>query len=288
MTAFVQSLRSVGFRGLNFLARFRFVLIGLLVLGIGIGIGQSIHSIEQGELALSIVTVIALLVITLRNPLNGLMIWILFMPFLETLINIPMGAGIPDLSFSRFLIAFMGIAMLAKAAIGKESIKGIGWVEVAIVATAIGIMAAAPRSIFPNAKGVIQMSLSWHLQPLLAYFFAKNLVRNHNDLIRLFLTIGLVGFVSGAYAAYEHATGNVLFVPRGQSLAQLELFRSHGIRMIRGIWGSTGTMGRILHAGEGFVCVLFLNAAWRRSARNVRTPCGQACAQGKALMNRVR
>ena len=126
MTAFIQSLRSAGFLGLGLLIRLRFILIGLLVLGIGVLVGHSITSIEQGELALSIVTVIVLLVIVLQKPLNGLVIWIFFLPFLESVINIPMGAGIPDLSFSRFLIAFMGIVMLARAAIGKGSIKRIG------------------------------------------------------------------------------------------------------------------------------------------------------------------
>ena len=77
MAAFVQSIRSFGFRGLHLVTRFRFILIGLLVLGIGILVGQSIRSIEQGELALSIVTVIILLVIALRKPLDALMIWIL-------------------------------------------------------------------------------------------------------------------------------------------------------------------------------------------------------------------
>ena len=176
-----------------------------------------------------------------------------------------MGAGIPDLSFSRFLIAFMGIAMLARAAVGKGPIKRIGWVEVFVVATTAGVMAAAPISIFPNTKGVIQMSLAWHLQPLLGYFFAKNLIKNHDDLSRLFFTIGLLGFVSGAAAAYEHATGNVLFVPNGQSLTDLDLYRSQGIRMIRSIWGSTGTMGRILVMSIPPTIYLYFETSNRRA-----------------------
>lgn len=247
MTVFVQSMRNIGVRGLTLLIRARYILIGLLVVCLGILVGQSIRSVEQGELVLSIVTVIALLVITFRKPLNALLLWIVLLPFLEHLINIPMGAGIPDLSFSRFLIAFISTAILARAAIDRERIQRIGLTEICILVTTLGVMSAAPLSIFPNATGVAQMSLAWYLQPMMAFFFAKNLVKNHDDLVKVFLAIGFLGFVSGVYAAYEHATGNVLFLDQGRSLSDVTLYREElGIRMIRGIYGSTGSMGRVL------------------------------------------
>ena len=85
-----------------------------------------------------------------------------------------------------------------------------------------------------------------YLTPLVMYFFAKNLVRDKKDLHKLFLIIALFGFVAGAYAAYEHATGNVLFLPRGRDVSDRLFREALGIRIIRGLMDGAGNMGRIL------------------------------------------
>jgi O-antigen ligase len=107
-------------------------------------------------------------------------------------------------------------------------------------------MSAAAQSIDPRPRGVVQTALSWHLMPMLGYFFAKNLVRDRRDLRRLFWTIAVLGAFSGAYAVYERVTGNVLFLSKGKSVEEMDLYRSSNIRMIRGIWGGTGIIGRAL------------------------------------------
>jgi O-antigen ligase len=258
MTTFRQSLKSVTVQGLDTLVKLRFVLIGIITVGLGILFGYLIDSPEAGELIISIVVVIIVLAIILNKPLNGMLVWLFFMVFIESWVNIPLGAGIPDLSFSRFMIAFLAIFMLAGAAIGKFRFARIGLAEICILAAPIGIMVAAPRSVDPtNPRGVIQMAIALHFTPLVMYFFAKNLVKNEKDLHKVFWTIAILGFVSGVYAAYEHATGNVLFVSKGKELGML--FRGElGIRIIRGIWGGTGKLGRALAAAIPVTFYLFL------------------------------
>ena len=243
---------------LDFPVSLRWLAIGALVVGLGVLLGQSIHSAEQGELIVSVVTVLTLLLLIFRQPLDGLLLWIFFWPFLETWIKVPMGAGIPDLSFSRFIMAFLGITMLARGAIGKQRIARIGLTEVGIVASVIGITVAAPLSVSPDPVGVVQMAIALYLTPLVAYFFAKNLVTSRQDLDRLLMAIALLGFVSGAYAAYEHATGNILLLAKGTSIDNLLLQRAEGIRIIVGIWGDTGLMGRALATTIPVTFYLFL------------------------------
>jgi O-antigen ligase len=61
------------------------------------------------------------------------------------------------------------------------------------------------------------------------------------------MAIALFGFVAGAYAAFEKATGQVLFLPKDKFVEDLRLVRGEsGIQLIRGLMGSSGTMGRIL------------------------------------------
>ncbi len=252
-----QSLKSISIQGLDILIKIRLVLIGLIAVGLGVLFGYLIDSPETGELIISIIVVIIMLAIIINNPLNGLLVWLFFMPFIETWVEIPMGAGIPDLSFSRFTIAFLAIFMLALAAIGKFRFARIGLADICILATTIGIMTAASLSI--NPLETVQTTISLHLTSLIIYFFAKNLVQNKEDLHKLFWVIALLGFVSGAYAAYEYATGNVFFISKGKEYETWALVRGEsGIQQIRGLWGSTGNMGRALAAAIPVTFYLFL------------------------------
>jgi O-antigen ligase len=255
------SLKSLPIHGLDILARRRSVVIGLITVGLGVLLGCLIDSSEAGMLVISIIVTAIVLVLIVNRPLNGVLVWLFFMVFIETWVKIPMGAGLPDLSFSRFTIAFLATFMLAMAAIGKFRFARIGLAEVCILATSIGIMIAAPQSVNPNPTGVIQMAISIHFTPLVIYFFVKNLVQNNKDLHEVFWTIALLGFVSGTYAAYEHATGNILFVAKGREVG--ELFRGSGIRMIQGIMGSTGSMGRALAVTIPVTFYLFLERKGR-------------------------
>jgi O-antigen ligase len=233
------------------------VLIGIGITGLGVLFGHLIVSSEAGELLVSIVVVVAVMLIIVNKPLNGVLIWLFFKPFIETWVNIPMGAGIPDLEFSRFVVAFLAIFMLARAAIGKFRFARISLADVCIVATMIGITVSAPLADDP--KGVIQAAISMHFTPLAIYFFAKNLVRNEGDLHQVFLTIALLGFVCGAYSAYEYATGNILFLPKGEEIRTYELFRyGTSIRVIHGLMGGPGNMGRVLATTIPVTFYLFL------------------------------
>jgi O-antigen ligase len=224
----------------------KWVLIGVSIIGLGVALGCSLSWPQTADLTISLFVISFLMVIVANNPLDGLPIWVFFMQFLETWIKIPLGAGIPDLSFSRFLIAFLGIFMLARAATGRFRFVRIGIVDVCIVLTTIGIMVAAPQSL-PSPQGVIQVAIAWYFTPLVGYYFAKNLVRDRQDVHRILLAVALLGFVSAASAAYEHATGDILFRSGHELVGERMLYRGEsGIRIIRSLWGTSGTMGQVL------------------------------------------
>jgi O-antigen ligase len=222
------------------------MLIGTVVVCLGILLGYLARVPETAELLLSIAVISVEALIAFGSPLNGMLVWLFFTPVSDTWIAIPMGAGIPDLSLPRFTVAFLMIVMLARAAIGKFRFARIGLVEVWIVATTLGIMACAPLSASP--KNVLQKAISMYFVPLSLYFFAKNLVRNRDDLHRLFLVMALFGTVTTFYAIYENATGNMLLLGKGESLAWNEARAEnygYGLRQVRGIL-SAHHFGRVL------------------------------------------
>ena len=256
MSTLAQSLRTIGGQSRNLLYRVRYILIAFTCIGLGVLFSLVINSREAGEFVVSIVVVVGLLFIIVNKPLNGFLIWLFFTVFIDSWVEIPMGAGIPDLSFSRFAIVFLAIFMLAQAAIGKFRFARPGLVELFMILTVIGISLSAPMSVSPGPTGVVQITITMFFAPMLAYFFAKNLVQDKKEMHQVLLVIALLGFVAGTYAAYEHATGHVLFLEKGKEVTRI--VRGSGIRLIIGIMGGSGQMGRALAATIPVTFYLFL------------------------------
>ena len=257
MTILRRTLKSITWQGLNVLAKFGFLLIGTAAIGIGALLGYLINSPESAELAVSIVVLLALLLIIMNNPLNGMLVWLFFTPFIGSWINIPLGAGIPDLELDRFAVAFLLILMLAKASIGQFRFSRIGLVEISIAAMTLGIALSAPLSRNPN--DVLQSALSMYFIPLSLYFFAKNLVKNKDDLHKLLLVIAILGFVLASYVIYEQATGNILLLAKGRE-EKTDTYYTESLRMIRGILGRPGHFGRVLTTAIPIALYLFFES----------------------------
>jgi O-antigen ligase len=250
MIALRSSLRSVADYGREFLFKIRYLIVGLLIIGLGILIGVLMNSSESAELVVSVTVILTVMALMVVNPLNGVLLWLFFMPFIDTWVEIPMGAGVPDLSFSRFIAVFLAIFSLAKAAIGKFKFAPVSLTDVLIVITPLAVAVSAPLA--DNPISVLQFTVfEIFLMPGLIYFFTKNLVQSREDLHRLLVVIAVFGFVAATYAAYEFATGHILFLPKeniaGQAAVPLNTVRGQsGIRLIRGLMGGTGEMGRVL------------------------------------------
>ncbi|MFZ5917465.1 MAG: O-antigen ligase family protein [Chloroflexota bacterium] len=243
MTQAEHVLKSIARPVLDLLWKFRFIPIAILVIGLGVLLGFLMNTPETSELFVSIAVLFVVLVIIVNDPLHGVMVWLFFTAFLETWINIPMGAGIPDLEFSRFIAAFLAIFMLARAATGQHRFSRPGLVEACIVMAFFGIALAAPRSTDP--RDVLQSALTEYLIPLGLYFFTKNLVRDKNDLHKLFWVIAFFGFVVALYAMYEQATGNILFLAKGREDKTYTVY-SASLHLLRGLLGRSGNFGRVL------------------------------------------
>jgi O-antigen ligase len=244
MTTLESSLKTTTSQRTWLLTKGKDILIGVAVIGLGVLLAWPFRSVGTAQLAISILVDLALMVVIAHKPLNGLLIWLVVAPFTETWINIPMGAGIPDLEFSRFIVAFVAIFMLARAAIGKFRFARISLTDVCIVATTIGIMISAPLADRP--KSVVQTAVSMHFVTLVTYFYAKNLVRSRDDLHKLLLAIVTFGLAAALYAIYEHTTGNILFLPEGELAATLDTTYTEHLRLLQGLLGRSSHFGRVL------------------------------------------
>ena len=168
----------------EFLYRNRSILIGLVTVGFGSFLGYQLSSPGLALPTISVLVIFVDLLLIIYRPLYGLLAWLMLDSFIETWIKIPMGAGLPDLSFARFTIAFLGIFMLAQGAIGKFRFARIGITDICIVATTIGILISSPLAV--NPRGAVLYAISKHATPLVIFFFAKNLVQDRPKLHKMF------------------------------------------------------------------------------------------------------
>jgi O-antigen ligase len=221
-------------------------LIALLVVGVGVSIAFGASaSRETAELIVSILVILLLMLSIMKNPLNGLLLLLVLTPFLEEKIGVPLGIGIPDLSFSRFTLALLAIFMLARASIGRFQFQKPGLAELCIIAMPIGIAFSAP--LVDNPISVIQTAFTRYFAPLALYFFARNLVQSKEDLHKLFAAIVLFGFLAALYGIYESITGNILFVVEGTEVDYLQVtHRDTDLTLLRGLLGRSGNFGRVL------------------------------------------
>jgi O-antigen ligase len=221
------------------------VLISLFMVAIGAVLGALLTSSREVVLlTFSVLVFLVILPLIVGRPLNGLLLLLFFTPFIEQWVEIPMGAGLPDLSFSRLVVAFVTIFMLARAATGKFRFAGpLSFTEVCIIATTLGIMLSAFISENPNQ--VIQQTITRHFVPLYTFFLARHLVRSKADLHRVFWTISLFGAVAAIYAVYETFTGHILFYAKELNVTELRTELTEDLYLLRGLLGLAANFGRV-------------------------------------------
>ena len=242
MATLINSVQSVTTQGLF---KFRKLLFGLVAIGLGILLGNlSGASFDSAVMIVSMLVILIHFFIIARKPLNGFLVLLLFMPFFEQYVEIDMGAGIPDLSFSRFAIGFLLVFMLMKAAVGEfKFAQPVGIADVCIILTINGIGISAPLAEEPPK--IFQQLISWHFTPLIMYFLARNLIQNREDLHKLFWVLVIFSLAAAFYAIYEHSTGHVLFIGKVKSADELRTSYTDNLYLIRGLLGRAGNFGRV-------------------------------------------
>ncbi len=188
----------------------------------------------------------AFLLVTWR-PLQGLLVLIALQPFLDRVIEIPLGRGLPDLSFGRLTLAFLVIAILGRDALDRTRRISFGAMEACALLVPVAIMLAAPLSTMPWS--IVQISLDSFLVPLLFYFVAKNTVEDASDLVRLFQAVMIFGLLAVAYMVFELSTGIFLFLEEDvdpETLSRVYSSTAPDLWVVRGLLASSASFGRVL------------------------------------------
>jgi O-antigen ligase len=213
------------------------VLLGVLV-GLAAGISDFLLITLLSILVMGIFALIAL-----YHPLSGFLVWLFLHTFIDSWVEIDLGAGIPDISFGRFAILVLLVSVLMRMTTGRLRMMPLSATDLFALATPFAIALSAPLSTQPTQT--LQTALTLYFLPLAAYWLAKQLVRNANHLTWLLGLIAFFGALAGAHALYEALTGNMIIMTKGQEIGRL--YRGDtNLRLIEGLIGETGAMGRVL------------------------------------------
>lgn len=213
-----------------------------LVAGVlGWQLGRVLTS-PSSDFVASLILVGVCILITLKNPVDGLLLALALHPFVNFVyLNIDLGAGVPDITLGRATIAIIFTLILARGVTSWRPLLQLTWVDVCMVLATIGLGVAALRAISITTE--LQVVFDLCITPYMIYYVTKNLMTDRSMLKRVLWTLAVTGAYCAVYGIYTVATGNVLFVGEG-GLKGLTWY-SENLRVMRGLLDSPHAFGLV-------------------------------------------
>ena len=161
--------------------------------------------------AIAFVGVSAVIALMFIAPHINLLLWAVFAPF-GRLLELPLGRGLPDLSFERVTVLGLAALLSAQALAGKRKLARLTAVEGwgLVFALALTLSVGASRL---GINAGIQSVFDTVVVPLLFFYFARNLLSDGRRLKWLAVAVAILGATLGIIAARERLTGLTVFSP---------------------------------------------------------------------------
>lgn len=240
MRTIESGLQQTRLRVLGLIASLQIPLILLGTVGLGLLLGRGLAG-HSRSLVVSIIVTILYTIAVLRSPVVGWMLWVNSFPLIDLYINIPMGAGIPDLSLNRFCALLLGLIFGHQYAVGKLGKITITRLDILALLSVLGMAISVPSAVDPVRAA--QIILDLYLIPVWVYFLARHLVSDRRALRIVLQAFVIAGTFAGLYAIYYQITGNVLFSAGAYN--QADLFYTQSLRQLAGLLGGPANFGLV-------------------------------------------
>ncbi|MFZ2361498.1 MAG: O-antigen ligase family protein [Anaerolineae bacterium] len=199
-------------------------VVALLALALGALIGLAAVTPLLGGLGapadrlsgwlLPVAGISLLLVISVRNPLAGLLLTLLLAPYSRFIpFDLDLGSGIPALSLARLMAGFLLLLLLYQAVRGRRRLRPLTWPDLAFVVF-LAVMALSVAESQYERTFAFQSLLDAYVLPFVYLYLARQIVRNLGDLRWFSATLVLAGVGFAFLIIREQLTGEVLFYGR--------------------------------------------------------------------------
>lgn len=221
----------------------KWVLIITITIVLGVVLGTLLVSPAQ-ELAISGVSNLAFVVLTLANPLYGLVLAIMTDPITGHFTIIDMGHGLPNFSAFRLIFGLTFVLFFLRVATGQWRLRS---PNLALNVTALFFLMGYIIS-FGNHHWTTTQSLQfladmWIL-PIITYTVISNLTMNRRQVHVILNVLLILGIFSALYMMYEQSTGHILFEVKDTSK---NFYKDSTLRIVRGLYGTTTIFGNVLN-----------------------------------------
>lgn len=157
-------------------------------------------------------------------PLQGLLIWLIASPILDFYVKIPLGQGIPDITFTRITVVTIFFVMILQVVLNMRALLPRSKTENCLL---IFIFLAVGSMILkPDFTQNMQVFLDGYVMPFALFFLAKNLIKNKKDVNTFYYALWVVGFYLASIGIIQYFAKINIFVP--ESLVVTHLERAHG------------------------------------------------------------
>jgi O-antigen ligase len=219
-------------------------LVGTLALGSLLGIALT-SSAQDTAIALAIMLLFTLLLAA--HPRLGLLTWLVLYPFVGGRIDLELGVGLPDLSVTRYCVAFLTAMLVLQ--IGTRQRPMFRITKVDLAAFAFFLALAASNLAADNPIWAFQFTLDRYFIPLMVYFIARNLMETRQDVERLISALLILASYSAVYLIYQHTLSS------GRAIEY-----SYGVRIVTGLLGGPHVFGLVFTMSLPFAVQRYLSA----------------------------
>jgi O-antigen ligase len=230
--------RSRGILGL--VVSLRVPLAILAAIGLGVLLGRGLAGVSR-SFVVSIVATILYTIVIFQSPVVGWILWVDTFPLIELYVNIPMGAGIPDLSLNRFCAMLLGLIFAHQSTVGRLGKIVISRLDKLALLSILGMLISVPFAVDPVRAA--QTILDLYVIPVWVYFLARHLVSSRKTLQMVLNAFVIAGAFAGLYAIYYQVTGNVLFASGAYNEANL--YYTQSLRQLAGLLGGPANFGLV-------------------------------------------
>jgi len=144
-------------------------------------------------------------------PLQALLFWLITAPILDFYLRIPMGQGIPDITFTRVTVVTLFFIILLQVALNmRELLPRQKTENCLILFSCLAMVSTVFRDTFIQD---MQVFIDGYATPFAFFFLAKNLIRKKED-VRLFCyALSIVGFYLAIIGILQYFADINLFAP---------------------------------------------------------------------------
>lgn len=147
------------------------------------------------------------------SPLAVLLIWLVLSPIMDFYLRLSLGAGIPDITFTRGVVVGVFFVVLMQSIFRMRRLWSISPTEKSMLA--FSAMALFTLLFMHNTTQDLQLLLDGYIVPFILFFLAKNLIQEEKDILHLLKTGAIAGSYLAAVGTLQFFTNINLFVPEG-------------------------------------------------------------------------